>query len=121
MTSAGTPYWADFLQRSVCVNWMEYTYVETSYALMATPTCVQKINQVLFSLYIFLVYFNYSEHNYSALWYFLYAGELFITKWYYTMEMEARRHHSAQVVVVIQQTPTPAYNVVAVSRDRTGL
>ena len=83
MTNAGTPYWADFLRRSVC---MEYTYVETSYALMATLTCVQKINQVLFLLYIFLVYFNYSEHNYSALRYFLYAGELFITKWCYATE-----------------------------------
>ena len=49
---------------------MEYTYVETSYALMATLTCVQKINQVLFLLYIFSVYFNNYEHNYSALRYF---------------------------------------------------
>ena len=65
---------------------MEYTYVETSYALMAMPTCVQKINQVLFLLCIFLVYFNYSEHNYFALRYFLYAGELFITKWCYTTD-----------------------------------
>ena len=74
---------------------MEYTYVETSYALMATLTCVQKINQVLFLLYIFLVYFNYYEHNYSALRYFLYVGELFITKWHYTAEMEACQHYSA--------------------------
>ena len=35
--------------------------------------------------------------------------------------MEARQHLLAQVVVVTQRTPAPAYNAVAVSRDRTGL
>jgi len=44
-----------------------------------------RTHQVLFLLCIFLVYFNYYEHNYSALWYFLYVGELFIIKWHYTV------------------------------------
>ena len=35
--------------------------------------------------------------------------------------MKARQHLLAQVVVVIQRTTAPAYSVVAVSRDRTGL
>ena len=35
--------------------------------------------------------------------------------------MEARQHHVAQVVVVTQRTPAPAYNAVAVSRDHAGL
>ena len=35
--------------------------------------------------------------------------------------MEARQHLLAQVVVVTQRTPAPAYNAVAVSRDRAGL
>ena len=35
--------------------------------------------------------------------------------------MEARQHLLAQVVVIIQQTTAPAYSVVVVSRDRTGL
>ena len=35
--------------------------------------------------------------------------------------MEACQHHSTQVVVLTQRTPAPAYNVVTVSRDRTGL
>ena len=35
--------------------------------------------------------------------------------------MEARQHLLAQVVVVTQRTPAPAYNTVAVSRDRAGL
>ena len=39
----------------------------------------------------------------------------------YTAEMEACQHLLAQVVVITQQTPAPAYNVVAVSRDRAGL
>ena len=34
--------------------------------------------------------------------------------------MEARQHLLAQVVVVTQRTPAPAYNAVAVSRDRAG-
>ena len=34
--------------------------------------------------------------------------------------MEARQHIFAQVVVVTQQTPAPAYNAVAVSRDHAG-
>ena len=37
------------------------------------------------------------------------------------MEMEARQHLLAQVVVVTQRTPTPAYNTVAVSRDHASL
>ena len=35
--------------------------------------------------------------------------------------MEARQHLLAQVVVVTQRTPAPAYNAVAVSRDHAGL
>ena len=35
--------------------------------------------------------------------------------------MEARQRLLAQVVVVTQQTPAPAYNAVAVSRDHAGL
>ena len=35
--------------------------------------------------------------------------------------MEARQHILAQVVVVTQRTPAPAYNAVAVSRDHAGL
>ena len=35
--------------------------------------------------------------------------------------MEARQHLLAQVVVVTQRTPAPAYNSVAVSRDHAGL
>ena len=35
--------------------------------------------------------------------------------------MEARQHLLAQVVVVTQRTPAPAYNAMAVSRDRAGL
>ena len=35
--------------------------------------------------------------------------------------MEARQHLLAQVVFVIQRTLAPAYNAVAVSRDRAGL
>ena len=35
--------------------------------------------------------------------------------------MEARQHLLAQVVVVTQRTPAPAYNAVTVSRDRAGL
>ena len=35
--------------------------------------------------------------------------------------MEARQHLLAQVVVVTQRTPAPAYNVVVVSRDHAGL
>ena len=35
--------------------------------------------------------------------------------------MEARQHLSAQVAVVIQRTTAPAYSVVDISRDRTGL
>ena len=40
---------------------------------------------------------------------------------YYTAEMKARQHLWAQVVVVTQRTPAPAYNAVAVCRDRAGL
>ena len=35
--------------------------------------------------------------------------------------MEARQYLLAQVVVVTQRTPAPAYNAVAVSRDHAGL
>ena len=35
--------------------------------------------------------------------------------------MEAHQHLLAQVVVVTQRTPTPAYNTVAVSRDHASL
>ena len=35
--------------------------------------------------------------------------------------MEAPQHLLAQVVVVTQRTPAPAYNAVAVSRDHAGL
>ena len=35
--------------------------------------------------------------------------------------MEARQHLFAQVVVVTQRTPAPAYNAMAVSRDHAGL
>ena len=35
--------------------------------------------------------------------------------------MEACQHLLAQVVFVVQRTPAPAYNAVAVSRDRAGL
>jgi len=35
--------------------------------------------------------------------------------------MEARQHLLAQVVVVTQRTPAPAYNAVAVFRDHAGL
>ena len=35
--------------------------------------------------------------------------------------MKARQHLLAQVVVVTQRTPAPAYNVMAVSHGRTGL
>ena len=35
--------------------------------------------------------------------------------------MEARQHLLAQVVFVIQRTLAPAYNAVAVSRDRASL
>ena len=35
--------------------------------------------------------------------------------------MEACQHLLAQVVVVIQRTPAPAYNTMVVSRDRAGL
>ena len=35
--------------------------------------------------------------------------------------MEARQHLLAQVVVVTQRTPAPAYNAVTVSRDRASL
>ena len=35
--------------------------------------------------------------------------------------MEVRQHLLAQVVVVTQLTPAPAYNAVAVSRDRADL
>ena len=35
--------------------------------------------------------------------------------------MEARQHLLAQVVVVTQRTPAPAYNAVAVSRNHAGL
>ena len=41
--------------------------------------------------------------------------------WHYTVEMEARQHHSAPVVVVTQRIPAPAYNAVAVSHDRACL
>ena len=51
----------------------------------------------------------------------LYAGELSITKWYYATEMEACQHHSAQVVVLTQRTPAPAYNAVADSPVRAAL
>ena len=35
--------------------------------------------------------------------------------------MEAPQHLLAQVVIVTQRTPAPAYNAVAVSRDHAGL
>ena len=37
------------------------------------------------------------------------------------MEMEACQHHSAQVVVLIQRTVTPAYRVVAGSPVRAAI
>ena len=39
----------------------------------------------------------------------------------YTAEMEARQHFLAQVVIVIQRTPAPAYYGVAVSHGHAGL
>ena len=35
--------------------------------------------------------------------------------------MEARQHLLAQVIIITQWTPAPAYNVVAISRDHAGL
>ena len=52
-TSTGTPYWINFLQRAVCVNWMKHTYVETNCALMAAPACVQNKQIRCYFSYIF--------------------------------------------------------------------
>ena len=76
--------------------------------------------QVLFTLFTFKhILIHLSKTTLPCC--ILCAGELSITKWYYAMEMEARQHLLAQVVVVTQRTPAPAYNAVTVSRDRAGL
>ena len=80
---------------------------------------VQKY-QVLFILFVFKHILIYPSKT-TLPCCVLYAGELFITKWHYTAEMEACQHHSAQVVVLTQRTPAPAYNAAADSPVCTGL
>ena len=95
---------------------MVKNYQKSSTHLIYGSTVVWT-NQVLFILFIFKhILIHPSKTTLPCC--VLYAGELFITKWHYTAEMEACQHHSAQVGVLTQQTPAPAYNIVADSPVR---
>ena len=87
----------------------------------AANSSVQQKNTRCYPFYVFCQHILNHPSKTTLPCCILCAGELSITKWYYAAEMEARQHLLAQVVVVTQRTPAPAYNVVAVSRGRIGL